>query len=174
MTKRDQSSEEERVIWEGRTSWMDHALLYLLMAVALVRAAMAAQSGEWTAALLYAVAVSTFLGVAAWFHYSLRYRLTSTRVQILSGWSGQVSHEMWLKDISDVTLKYEPLNRWFDLGALELASRSTEDCYTIRGIPQPEQVQAQLLRWIRAHRSPWEPVVIRGADPTSRDPRHAQ
>lgn len=174
MTDHLHSATDERVIWEGHTSWMDHALLYLLMALAVVRAAVAARSGEWTAAILYATAVSGFLGVAAWFHYSVRYRLTSARVQLLSGRSGRVSHEMWLKDISDVAVKYEPLNRWFDLGALELASRTTEDCVTIRGIPQVQQVQAQLIRWIRVQRGPWEPVVLRGSDAAARDPRHAQ
>ncbi len=157
-----ETPEQERVIWEGRTAWMDHAVLYLFLAMAMVRAAVAARAEEWFTAGLYVLAVTAFFGIAAWFHYSHVYRLTSRRVEIRSGWTGRVLQEFPLKDISDVTLRYELLNRWFDLGALELACRTTEQACTIRGIPQAEHVKDQLVRWIKAQRSPWEPITVRG------------
>lgn len=154
--------EEERLVWEGRTSWMDHAVLFIFLAMAVVRALVAIRAGEWVPAGLYAAAIAFFLGIAAWFHYGRVYRLTSIRVQVRSGWNGRVLQEFHLKDISDVLLRYELLNRWFDLGTLELASRTTEDCCTIRGIPHPEEVKTQLDRWIRAQRAPWDPLPARG------------
>ncbi|MFO0775306.1 MAG: PH domain-containing protein [Nitrospiraceae bacterium] len=167
-------TDDEQVIWEGRTSWMDHALLYVLMSMAVVRGAVAVRAGDWSIALLYVVTVGTFMGLAAWFHYGTVYRVTTARVQVRSGWNGRVVTDIPLASISDVTLRYEPLNRWFDLGAVVLASRSTEDCCTIRGIPNAERVHAQLVRWIRARRGPWEPLTIHGVTDSSRNPRHAQ
>ncbi len=154
--------DDERIIWEGRTAWMDHAVLFVFLALAMVRAAVAGRAGEWGTMGLYAVAIAAFAGIAAWFHYGTKYRITSSRVQVLSGWTGRVRQDIPLKDISDVTIRFEPLNRWFDLGALELASRTTEAYCTIRGIPQVDHVQTQLIRWIRAHRNPWEPISVRG------------
>lgn len=153
---------DERVIWQGRSSWMDHAVLFIFLAMAVVRSTVAVQAGQWTTAILYALALAFFFGIAAWFHYGRLYRITSARVQVRSGWTGAMLLELPLKDISDVTLRYELLNRWFELGVLDLASRTAEECCTIRGIPHPEVVKAQLERWIRAHRNPWEPIPARG------------
>ncbi len=164
----DGHADQERVIWEGRTSWMDHAVLFVFLALALVRGLVAVRGGEWMVAVLYAMAIAAFLGIAAWFHYGRYYRLTSVRVQVRSGWNGRLLQELLLKDISDITLRYELLNRWFDLGTLELASRSTEECCTIRGIPHPEELKARLQRWIQAQRNPWASVPARGT------PDHAQ
>jgi hypothetical protein len=162
MNGRPADFTEEQVIWEGRTGWMDHAVLYIFLAAAVVRSAVALQGGQWTTALLYGLATAIFLGIAAWFHYGRIYRLSSTRVQVRSGWNGNILLEMSLKDISDVTLRYELLNRWFDLGVLEIASRTTEEMCTIRGIPYAEKVKTQLDRWIRVQRSQWEPLPAHG------------
>ncbi len=154
--------EHEQVIWEGRSAWMDHAVLYVFLAVGVVRAAVAVQQAQWPTAMLYGFLIASFLGIAAWFHYGRVYRITSARVLIQSGWTGRTIQELRLSEITDVSLRYELLNRWFDLGALEIASRITEDCCTIRGVPDPEVVKSGLERWIRAQRSPWEPIPARG------------
>lgn len=156
------SNEREHIIWEGRSAWMDHAVLYVFLAVGVVRAAVAAQQAQWPTVMLYGLMIACFLGIAAWFHYARVYRITSTRVLVRSGWTGRTIQELRLREITDVSLRYELLNRWFDLGALEIASRITEDCCSIRGIPDPETVKSGLDRWIRAQRSPWEPISARG------------
>lgn len=156
------SDEQEHVIWEGRSAWMDHAALYVFLAVGIVRAAVAVQQAQWPTAMLYGLMITCFLGIAAWFHYARVYRITSTRVLVRSGWNGRTIQELRLREITDVSLRYELLNRWFDLGALEIASRITEDCCTIRGVPEPHVVKSGLDRWIRAQRSPWEPIPARG------------
>ncbi|GKS60247.1 hypothetical protein YTPLAS18_37740 [Nitrospira sp.] len=162
MTQTD-SADQERVIWEGRAGWMDHAVLFVFLSVALVRAIVAGRAGDWTTVTLYAFTIAGFLGIAAWFHYGRFYRLTSVRVLIKSGWSDRVLHEMPLRDITDISIRYDLLNRWFDLGTVELASRSSEECCTIRGIPYPEDVKARLERWISAQRNPWEKRSAHGA-----------
>lgn len=164
----DVPSQPERILWEGHTSWMDQAILFIFMAAAAVRAAVALQAHQWGTAALYCSAVGLFLGIAAWFHYAHYYRITSSRILVLFGpfahfgLNRRVVKEFHLKDVTDIYVRYELLNRWFDLGKLEITNRLTEDYLVIRGVPNPEDLKAQLDRWVRAQRNPWGPVPAQG------------
>ena len=161
-------SQSERVLWEGHTSWMDQAALFIFMSAAAVRTAVALQAQQWSTAALYFSAIALFLGIAAWFHYAHYYRITSSRILVLFGrfgpfgWNRRLVKEFHLKDVTDISVRYELLNRWFDLGRLEIANSLTEDYLAIRGVPNPEDLKTQLDRWVRAQRDPWGPVPAQG------------
>ncbi|MGE3151545.1 MAG: PH domain-containing protein [Nitrospiraceae bacterium] len=164
-------SQPERVLWEGHTSWMDQAVLFIFMAAAAVRTAVAIQAHHWGTASLYLFAVVLFLGIASWFHYAYYYRLTSSRIWVHFGHFGRnrrLVKEFLLKEVTDIHVRYELLNRWFDLGKLEIANSLTEEFLVVRGVPNPEELKTQLERWVRAQRNPWGPV------PTQGTPDHAR
>lgn len=167
----DVTSRPERVLWEGHTSWMDQAVLFIFMAAAAVRTAVAFQAQQWGTAALYLSAIALFLGIASWFHHAHYYRITSSRILVLFGpfgWNRRLVKEFQLKDVTDVHIRYELLNRWFDLGRLEISNSLTEDFLAIRGVPNPEDLKTQLDRWVRAQRNPWGSVPAQGT------PDHAQ
>lgn len=161
----DVSSPSERVLWEGLTSWMDQAVLFIFMAAAAVRTTLALQAHQWFTATLYLSAIALFLGIAAWFHLAHYYRITSSRILVYFGHFGRnrrLVKEFHLKDVTDIHIRYELLNRWFDLGRLEISNSQTEDYLAVRGVPNPEDLKIQLDRWVRAQRNPWGPVTAQG------------
>ena len=142
----------ERLLWQGHPSWMDHALLFLFMAVAFLRARLAIQSDEWLTAILYLLAIGFFFGIAALFHYSVFYQISDHRVRITSGlWRRQI-RDIPLRAIESVTVKRELLNRWFDLGALEITLREgntfSHASIVLKGVPGPDRIKQQLDRLV--------------------------
>jgi membrane protein YdbS with pleckstrin-like domain len=144
---------------------MDQAVLFIFVAAAAVRTAVALQAQHWVTAALYLSAIALFLGISSWFHYTHYYRITSSRILVYFGhfgWSRRLVKEFHLKDVTDIHIRYEPLNRWFDLGMLEVANRMTEDSVAVRGVSNPDKLKTQLDRWVRAQRNPWGPVPAQG------------
>jgi uncharacterized membrane protein YdbT with pleckstrin-like domain len=135
----------ERILWKGYASWADHALLFLFMALALIRAAFALQSGDWETALLYAMALSLFFGIAAAFHYAVFYQISAQRIRITTGFWNAQTREVPLGRVRSVGIRRELLNRWFNLGSLEI---TTDEQFPliIKGVPDPEWLKRELDR----------------------------
>jgi hypothetical protein len=140
----------ERVLWQGYPSWADHAVLFLFMAVAGLRAALAFRSGEWLTAGLYLATIGIFFGIAAAFRYASFYQITAQRIRLTSGLGSRQIHEIPLDRIASVTVRRELANGWFDLGTLLIAPREegkgTEDLLILKGIPDPDRVKQQIER----------------------------
>lgn len=136
----------ERILWKGYASWADHALLLLFMAFALLRAAFAFQSGDWQTAALYVLSIGAFLGIAAWFHYGAFYQISSERIRITSGLWAPQTRDVPLSRIRSVAIRREILNRWFDLGSLEITVADEPALVIIKGIPDPERLKRELDR----------------------------
>ncbi|HJU05996.1 MAG TPA: PH domain-containing protein [Nitrospiraceae bacterium] len=149
----------ERVFWQGHPSWADHAVLFVFMAAAGVRAILAFRTGEWTTALLYVLAIGVFFGIAAAFHYGVFYQISSQRIRIASGFRTSRIREIMLDQIESITVKRELLNRWFDLGSLHVVPRDgregTDQSLVLKGVPDPDAIQRHIERmagWSRPSR----------------------
>ena len=135
----------ERVLWEGYASWADHVVLFVFMGAAFLRAMLAVRASEWLTATLYLLAISFFLSIAALFHYTVYYQISSQRIRIASGlWAVRI-REILLGQVRSVTVRRELLNRWFDLGSLEIALRGEHpESVVLKGIPNPDRVKQQV------------------------------
>lgn len=136
----------ERILWRGYASWADHALLFVFMGFAVLRAAFAFQSGDWETAVLHTLALGVFLGIAAWFHYGAFYQISSQRIRITSGLWAPHSRELPLSRVGSITIRRELLNRWFDLGSLEITPVDEQAPVIIKGVPDPERLKRELDR----------------------------
>ena len=139
----------ERLLWQGHASWADHAVLFILMGVALFRAAFAFRSGEWVTAGLYVLAVGIFFGIAALFRYGTFYQITAQRVRIISGFRRSRAREIRMDQIREVVVRPQVLNGWFGLGAMEITPRDgTGEAVMLRGIPDPDGLKREMDRLI--------------------------
>ncbi len=137
----------ERLLWEGHSSWADHAVLFILMGVALFRAALAAGAGEWLTAGLYVLAVGIFFGLAALFRYTTFYQISAQRVRITSGLRRLRTKEIQMDQIGHVAVRPQVLNGWFGLGAIEIIPRDEAgESLMLKGIPNPDEIKLQMDR----------------------------
>src|SRR5438067_1794221 len=116
----------ERVIWEGRSAWIDQAILFIFIGAAALRLLVAVRYGQWLTAVLYTFAMVFFVAIGAVFRYSVYYQISAQRIRIVSGWWQFRTRDIPLSRIRSVTVKRELLNRWFDVGALEIETDERE------------------------------------------------
>ena len=145
----------ERVIWEGRSAWADQAILFIFMGAAGVRLLVAVRYGEWLTAILYVLAIAFFFSIGAIFRYAVYYQISAQRIRILSGlWRLRI-REIPLSRILSVNVKRELLNRWLNVGALELELGEREGpSVLLKGVPDPDRIRRQitpLLSSVPAH-----------------------
>jgi uncharacterized membrane protein YdbT with pleckstrin-like domain len=135
----------ERVIWEGRSAWADQAILFIFMGAAGLRLLIALRYGQWLTAVLYTFAMVFFLAIGAIFRYAVYYQISAQRIRILSGlWRHRI-HDIPLSRILSVNVKRELLNRWLNVGALEVELSEREgQSVLLKGVPDPERIQRQI------------------------------
>ena len=135
----------ERVIWEGRSAWVDQAILFIFIGAAALRLLVAVRYGQWMTAVLYTFAMVFFVAIGAVFRYSVYYQISAQRIRILSGWWQFHIREIPLSRIRSVTVKRELLNRWFDVGALEIETDERDGAsILVKGVPEPDRVKRQI------------------------------
>ena len=135
----------ERVIWEGRSAWADQAILFIFMGAAGVRLLVAVRYGEWLTAILYMLAIAFFFSIGAIFRYAVYYQISAQRIRILTGLWRFHTRDTPLSRIRSVTVKRELLNRWFDVGALEIETDEREGAsILVKGVPEPDRVKRQI------------------------------
>jgi len=136
----------ERVIWEGRSAWVDQAILFIFIGAAALRLLVAIRYAQWLTAVLYTLAMVFFVAIGAVFRYSVYYQISALRIRILSGlWQCHI-REIPLSRIRSVTVKRELLNRWFDVGALEIETDDREGAsILLKGVPEPDRVKRQIV-----------------------------
>jgi uncharacterized membrane protein YdbT with pleckstrin-like domain len=131
----------ERILWQGHPAWTDHAVLFVLMAAALLRSAVAYRSGEWVTAVLYLLAVAIFFGIAALFRYATFYEISSGRIRMTSGLRHRLIREIMLDRIESIAVRRELLNSLFDIGSLEVAGRDGGPPLILKGVPNAEELK---------------------------------
>ena len=72
------------------------------------------------------------------------YLLTSHRVVIVNGYTGQEIQAIALSDISEVTLKQGLIGRFFSVGSVVVQSSEKEQTLSLRGIRDPEIIKTRL------------------------------
>lgn len=136
---------DERVIWEGRSAWADQAVLFIFMGAAGVRLLVAVRYGEWVTAILYALAVAFFFSIGAIFRYAVYYQISAQRIRILSGWRRLRIRDIPLSGVLSVNVKRELLNRWLNVGALEVELGEREGrSVLLKGVPDPDRIRRQI------------------------------
>ncbi len=138
----------ERMVWAGHPSWADHAILFLFMGLAAVRAAAAARLGDWGTVLLYLLTIGIFSGIAALFHYLEYYQISSQQIRITTGfWMGH-TRDIPLSWIRSVTIRRLPFNGLFDIGTIEIQASASErgevESVILKGLPDPERLKRQV------------------------------
>jgi uncharacterized membrane protein YdbT with pleckstrin-like domain len=135
----------ERVIWEGRSAWADQAILFIFMGAAALRLLVALRYGQWLTAVLYTFAMVFFLAIGAIFRYAVYYQISAQRIRILSGLWRLHIREIPLNRVLSVNVKRELLNRWLNVGALEidLAEREGQSVL-LKGVPDPDRIRRQM------------------------------
>ena len=123
----------ERLLWRGHPSWWDHVLLFVMMAAAVLRALFAIRAEDYLTSGLYAGAIAVFLAIAGAFHYAVQYEITSRRIRIISA-MGRPVQDISFDAIHSIKVRRELLNRFFDVGALEIVPISSP-VIVLRGIP---------------------------------------
>src|SRR5207253_3122700 len=84
----------------------------------------------------YMRAVVFFVAIGAVFRYSVYYQISAQRIRIVSGWWQFRTRDIPLSRIRSVTVKRELLNRWFDIGALEIETDEREGApILVKGVP---------------------------------------
>lgn len=136
----------ERVIWEGRSAWADQAILFLFIGAAAVRLLIAIRYGQWGTAVLYALAIVLFLGIGAVFRYAVYYQISVERIRILSGWRRFHVRDLPLSRIRSVNVKRELLNRWLNVGSLEIETIERDgQPILLKGVPDPDRIRRQVI-----------------------------
>lgn len=135
----------ERVIWEGRSAWADQAVLFIFMGAAGVRLLVAVRYGEWVTAILYVLAIAFFFSIGAIFRYGVYYQISAQRIRILSGWRRLRIRDIPLSGVLSVNVKRELLNRWLNVGALEVELGEREGRpVLLKGVPDPDRIRRQI------------------------------
>lgn len=136
---------DERVIWEGRSAWADQAVLFIFMGAAGVRLLVAVRYGEWLTAILYVLAIAFFFSIGAIFRYAVYYQISAQRIRILSGWRRLRIRDIPLSGVLSVNVKRELLNRWLNVGALEVELGEREGrSVLLKGVPDPDRIRRQI------------------------------
>ena len=135
----------ERVIWEGRSAWADQAILFIFMGAAGLRLLIALRYGQWLTAVLYTFAMIFFLAIGATFRYAVYYQISAQRIRILSGLWRLHIRDIPLSRILSVNVKRELLNRWLNVGALEVELGDREgQSVLLKGVPDPDRIRRQI------------------------------
>jgi uncharacterized membrane protein YdbT with pleckstrin-like domain len=136
----------ERVIWEGRSAWADQAILFIFIGAAGLRLLVAVRYGQWLTAVLYTFAMVFFVAIGAAFRYAVYYQIGAQRIRVISGlWHLHID-EIPLSRVRSVTVKRELLNRWLNVGALEIEIDDSErHPVLLKGVPEPERIKRQIV-----------------------------
>jgi uncharacterized membrane protein YdbT with pleckstrin-like domain len=124
---------------------LEHAILFLFMGAAALRALLALRTAQWMVAVLYLVAMGVFFTIAAAFHYGAYYQITSLHVRVLNGMSKRCGRDIPIDQILTVDVRSELFNRWLGVGALVLTcAERTGDPIVLKGVPDPDRIKRQL------------------------------
>lgn len=72
--------------------------------------------------------------------------LSSQRIRIISGIWSEDTQDIPIDRIQSITVKLELLNRWFDIGLLEITSHRGDPSIVLKGLPEPDRLKRQIER----------------------------
>jgi uncharacterized membrane protein YdbT with pleckstrin-like domain len=148
--------EPETPVWEGRYSFRNDGLAWLLWGIFAAFAIFAAVKWltlseswqRWTYAGVIVLPAVALLVVSWYRQLSIKYRLTSHRLFKEVGIFSRTISEIELLRVDDLTVTQNLLQRIFDVGVITLTTTDSSDpALAIAGIRSPVQVKEQ----IRAH-----------------------
>ena len=84
-----------------------------------------------------------FLCVAAMRRWG-EYLLTSSRIVILNGFTGQEIQALAVKKISEVSIKQGPIGRIFNVGTLLIHSTDRDQDLSLKGVRFPEIIKTRI------------------------------
>ncbi len=90
------------------------------------------------------VGAITLLGTAAALRRWGRYVITSKRVLIRNGWTGQDIQAIELSQVSEVSIKQGLLDDLMGIGTVVIRSRQGDTAILFRGVLDPEDVKQRI------------------------------
>ena len=129
MTAAGQGSLQEDVIWEGRPSWK-------------------AWAGKWIAGwALLPVLVGAFLLLSVWMRTkSARWKLTSRRIEIETGFLAKKIDTLELWRVRDVELRQSLLDRLLSVSSLLVTAHDARSpVFEIRGLPGDRSIYDRMM-----------------------------
>lgn len=134
---------DEIVRWSAYPSWAHFSWLYCFSLVAVGRTLLALWWGMsgWEAWLGGAIALLLCVVVLRrWAQYCV----TSRRVIVRNGFTGQDLQALALDDIAEVTVYQGPIAQFFDIGTVVIKSVSGDRVLSLRGVREPEVIKTRI------------------------------
>ncbi len=131
------------VVWEAFPSWAQFTWLYLMSALAALRAALLYRFGVggWEMWMIGAgVLLACVVALRRWAHYEL----TRDQIVVRNGYTGRVIQSILLSDIREVTIRQGFVAQFFGIGTLVIHSRTPDRMLSLRGVCDPEEVKIRI------------------------------
>ncbi len=143
MKQREESSEPERIVWQGFPSWGQFSWLYFFSLLAAFRGFLFFRFGivGWEMWIIGAVAL---LMVAFLIRRWALYILTPTRLIIRNGYTGHDIEMVKLEKIQSITRQEGPIARMWGIGTLLIRIAETDQILRLRGIKNPDVIEAKI------------------------------
>ena len=142
---------EEQELWSGHPSQVLNFSIYFFWAciliIALVAAAILAESWKWSLLLFGIVALIALINIAvAWLHlHAIAYVVTTQRVRIVSGIFSKDIQEIELFRVKDTQANQSFFLRLFGLGTITIVSGdANHPRLVLSGVPQAVELREKL------------------------------
>jgi membrane protein YdbS with pleckstrin-like domain len=133
---------EEVIRWRAYPSWNQFAWLYFFSMGAALRGVLALRV-DLAVAGVWLTGAALLLSCAALLHHWARFVLTSRRVLVQNGYTGQPIEAMPLEEIEQMTVVQGPFARFLGIGTVVLRGHNGESIL-LRGVHDPENVKTRI------------------------------
>lgn len=140
---REKRGSDRLVVWETFPSWAQFSWLYLMSALAALRAGMFHRFGlgGWE---MWMIGAGILLACAAVLRHWVHYELTRDQIMVRNGYTGRVIQSILLSDIREVTIRQGFVAQFFGIGTLAIQSRTSDRMLSLRGVCEPEEVKIRI------------------------------
>ena len=133
---------EEVIRWSAYPSWNQFAWLYFFSLGAALRGMLGLRD-DYGVAAIWLAGATLLITCAVLLHHWAQYVLTSRRVLVQNGYTGQPIEALPLEQIEHMTVIQGPFARFLGIGTVVLRSHTGESI-VLRGVRDPEAVKTRL------------------------------
>lgn len=141
---------QPRVVWEAFPSWALFTWLYLVSALAALRAAVFHRFGVsgWEA---WGVGAGLLLICAAVLRRWAHYELSRDRITVRNGYTGREMQAVALTEVEAVDVQQGPVAAFFRIGTVAIHVCGQDRLMLLRGVRDPEEVRMRIQSLVRKH-----------------------
>ncbi len=137
------SLNQERILWNSYPSWRHFTWLYLFSGLSALRGGLYIyfEIPTWEMWIVGAIfLLSCVVAIRHWAHYYI----TTEKVEIKNGYTGQKIDASQLDRIKEVTITQGPVASFLNIGTLTIHTLDPNQMIRFRGIKDPEVVKVRL------------------------------